>query len=275
MPLRLRRRRRLKEISEACATSAELHRAQRRETAKRVTELFRRCVSMREIARRTGVHRSTVRRTLNGNGLHERNPRKYERGTDPFEQLLRRRWKEGCHNAKQLTRELRREGFTGSYYMVRRRTAAWRSGEISAAPANPRRRRVSPKQAAWILMKPSSECSPFEDDFIHRLCEQNPALARLRRISNEFQDIITHNRPSELASWLKEACTSEIAVFAEGLKKEEPAIRAAVALKWSNGQTEGHVNRLKMLKRQMYGRANVNLLRIRLLSDRFLQQSAA
>jgi transposase len=124
-------------------------------------------------------------------------------------------------------------------------------------------------------MKPSSECSPFEDDFIHRLCERNPALARLRRVSNEFQDIITHNRSSELASWLKEACTSEIAVFAEGLKKEEPAIRAAVALKWSNGQTEGHVNRLKMLKRQMYGRANVDLLRIRLLSDRFLQQSAA
>ena len=58
-------------------------------------------------------------------------------------------------------------------------------------------------------------------------------------------------------------------------KKEESAIHAAVVLEWSNGQTEGHVNRLKMLKRQMYGRANLDLLRIRLLSDRFLDQIVA
>ena len=254
---------------------ADQHRAQRRETAKRVRELARRGASMREIARRTGVHRSTVRRILNGERLHERNPRKYERGTDPFEQLLRRRWKEGCHNARRLIGELRRERFTGSYYMVRRRVAAWRSGEKPMTRADPQRRRMSSKQAAWILMKSSDERSTFEQDFAHRLCKRNPALARMRRISNEFHDIITHNRSSELASWLKEACGSELAVFAEGLKKEESAIRAAAALKWSNGQTEGHVNRLKMLKRQMYGRANLDLLRIRLLSDRFLQQSAA
>ena len=135
MPLPVIRPRRLEEGPKASATSVPTY-IEHNDARLRNASRSRRVAahSMREIAWRTGVHRSTVRRILNGKGLHERNPRKYERGTDPFEQLLRRRWKEGCHNAKQLARELRREGFTGSYYMVRRRVAAWRSGEDPPLP---------------------------------------------------------------------------------------------------------------------------------------------
>ena len=96
----------------------------------------------------------------------------------------------------------------------------------------------------------------------------HPTLLKTRQLAQEFQRIVRDHNGSALDLWLKICETADIpefANFAAGLRQDYHAVRAGITLKWSNGQTEGQVNKLKMIKRQMYGRANLDLLRSRLL----------
>jgi transposase len=77
--------------------------------------------------------------------------------------------------------------------------------------------------------------------------------------------MLTDKHPNGLAAWLAEAADSELASFAAGLQRDHDAVQGAVVFPWSNGQVEGHVHRLKLLKRTMYGRAGFALLRKRVL----------
>ena len=100
------------------------------------------------------------------------------------------------------------------------------------------------------------------------LLRQHPSLARVNDLAQQFTDMIKGRQGEHLPVWLREATASdihELKTFAAGLQAHEPAIQAAMTYEWSNGTTEGHVNRLKLIKRQMYGRANFDLLRIRVL----------
>jgi transposase len=77
--------------------------------------------------------------------------------------------------------------------------------------------------------------------------------------------MIRQKAATELASWIDRARTSLVASFANGVNKDQAAVRAAIALHWSNGQTEGQITKLKLVKRQMYGRAKIDLLQARLI----------
>lgn len=92
-----------------------------------------------------------------------------------------------------------------------------------------------------------------------------PALAATRLLVDRFVAMGRNRTSSDLAAWLDEAATSEIASFSRGLAADHAAVVAALTEPWSNGQTEGQINRLKTLKRQMYGRANIELLKARLV----------
>lgn len=92
-----------------------------------------------------------------------------------------------------------------------------------------------------------------------------PALAEARTLIDRFQSIVRRKADADLDPWLRDAEPSLIASFARGITKDLAAVRAAVTEPWSNGQTEGHVHRLKLVKRQMYGRAKLDLLEARLL----------
>ena len=96
----------------------------------------------------------------------------------------------------------------------------------------------------------------------------HPVLSQAKQLAQDFQQIVRQRQSERLNSWLKACETAEIpelANFALGLRQDYRAVRAAVSSVWSNGQTEGQVNRLKLLKRQMYGRAEFDLLRLRFL----------
>jgi len=93
-----------------------------------------------------------------------------------------------------------------------------------------------------------------------------PALAKARRLADRFKDIIRNAREDLLEGWLNEADESALGAFARGLRRDQDAVAAALREPWSNGQTEGQINRLITLKRQMYGRANIDLLRARLIA---------
>ena len=92
------------------------------------------------------------------------------------------------------------------------------------------------------------------------------ALAATRLLVDRFVLMVRNGTAGVLAEWLHEAATSEIASFARGLAADQAAVAAAPTEPWSNGQTEGQINRLKTLKRQMYGRANIELLKARLVA---------
>ena len=107
-----------------------------------------------------------------------------------------------------------------------------------------------------------------ERDYLGRLCDQEPTIALAYDVAQEFADMARKGTGQRFDAWLTRATTSgisELDRFARGLTDDRAAVEAGLTLEWSNGQAEGQVNKLKLLKRSMYGRANFDLLRLRLL----------
>jgi transposase len=104
-------------------------------------------------------------------------------------------------------------------------------------------------------------------NIIQTIC-QNDIIKQVYQLAQQFRTIIQERMASALDAWLALCEASQVSslhTFAAGIRQDYAAIRAALETEWSNGQTEGQVNRLKLLKRQMYGRAKFDLLRLRVL----------
>jgi transposase len=261
--------------------STKYHERQQQRRARRlarfeqVRDLYQRGVSLRTIAHQLGMHRSTVRRFVRAETFPERASRPSYRRTDAWTECLRRRWEEGCHNAARLTEELRAQGFQGSYYMVLRRVAAWRSGSTTSLPQRPAsiKGRIPPRPSSrsvsWLLLKKEQDLHAEERTFLEEIGKHCPPLQDAATLAREFATMVHDQRPDDWLPWKTKACDSaapaELRSFAQSLETDEKAVLAALATEWSNGQVEGQVNRLKTIKRQMYGRANFDLLRQRVL----------
>jgi len=231
------------------------------------------------IARCTGLDRRTVDIWLAAGRFPERAPTAPRATcTDAFAEFLATRIAAGEVNAAQLTRELIARGYRGSYQAVRRAVARERvrhvpvSADASAgiAVSEPIRRvaPLSPRQAAWLLRRvddaPSS-LRPEEHAYVARLCDQCPALRAARLLATQFATLCRTRDANGLAVWLDAARGTELHGFVTGIERDRDAVLAALCFRWSTGQVEGHVQRLKVLKRGMYGRAKFDLLRTRVL----------
>lgn len=261
------------------ASPRELRRARRRERYQRVHELAGQGLSQRAISQATGLSRKTVRRFLRAREFPERATLSRNGKTTPFLAELRRLWNEGCHNARILTQKLTAQGYRGTYYAVRRRVARWRRDSLAAGAATPAVRPLadvpSANRTAWLLFLTPEELEPDERRLADAVHEQCPALHLAAQLAQEFAQLVKQRRGDDLAAWLQRAGADDVPVeirhFAHGLRAELPSIEAAIRLPWSNAQAEGQINRLKLVKRQMYGRANFDLLKLRFL----LGQTAA
>lgn len=253
-----------------------LRRARRLQRYAQVVELHRQGASIRAITRHLGMKRCTVRRFLRAGQFPERADRRSGSCIDPFEDFLRRRWEAGCHNAIQLTRELVDHGFRGSYDIVRRRVACWRRGgtQISSTGRSPFTaeasvRGFSPHRVSWLLLKEEKDLEPEEQTLLDALRQRCPEVKVAARLAKEFWDMVRQRRVQALDDWLARSrgpdAPREFAAFARSLNCDYAAVRAACSLPWSNGQVEGQVNRLKLIKRTMYGRGGFDLLRQRVL----------
>jgi transposase len=126
----------------------------------------------------------------------------------------------------------------------------------------------SPRELRWWLLPINAEQPAEQVRYVERLVTSCPAIATAQGLARRFTDIVRTRDAPALAPWLVDAAMSplpEFRDFAAGLRRDVAAVEAALTHAWSNGQTEGQVTKLKMLKRQMYGRASVPLLRQRLL----------
>jgi transposase len=239
---------------------------------QQVKMLHEQGLSQRAIARRTGLHRKTVRRYL----VHEEAPvralapQSTSTVTPHFAYLLRR-LTEGCDNCVRLHAELVTLGYKGSYASVRRAVAALGPAVSNGHSTNTRVvpvRPISARQAARLLVRIGDKLQADEMQMRDALCSSSPAVAAAHELAQWFYRIVRQRCPDELDPWLASANDSAIAElrnFAEGIVRDYSAVKAALTLHWSNGPVEGHVNKLKLLKRQMYGRAKLDLLQQRLI----------
>ena len=195
-----------------------------------------------------------------------------QRRLTPYEPYLRARWAEGCRNGKQLHREIVAHGFRGTRPLVATFVAQLRRAECAGTPGAPTTttgESLTPHTAAMLLLRRPERCSDTERAAIEQLRACHADIATTMTFTERFVAIVRERRGEELSPWLADAQGSgirEIGQFAIKVRQDEAAVRAGCTLRWSNGQTEGQVTRLKLLKRQMYGRAKFDLLRLRALA---------
>ena len=119
----------------------------------------------------------------------------------------------------------------------------------------------TPRRAARLLSEDRDTLRADDRWFVIALCERSPTIATAADLIARFGRMVKDKMPAAFDGWLRAAEASALASFAAGLRRDEAAVRAALSEPWSNGQTEGQVNRLKVVKREMYGRADFDLLR--------------
>lgn len=259
----------------------------RRYTA--VRELRAQGLSLRAIAAQLQLSRKTVRQFALAEQFPERASRRAVRSKlDPFIPYLEQQLAAGQDNAMQLWRELRdHHRYTGSRALVSRWVAQHRQlvrvPEVTTPPRRRRgrppapvptptpapQRRVSARQAAWLLVRRPEELEVDDQHLVERLCQQAPCLDTAYHLAQDFIHMVRERQAEGFETWLLRATASgiaEIQSFAAGLERDKAAVVAALSLPFSNGQVEGQVNRLKLIKRMAYGRAKFDLLRRRVLA---------
>ena len=164
-------------------------------------------------------------------------------------------------------------GFSGTVSAVQRFVQSWREKPGSRVNGrHPPPLSLTPRQGSWLLTNPEHPCVTDEQRHcLRRLTDRCPVIAMAQELALVFCRLIRQRRGDELAAWLEQVAQSEVAelkAFARTLEQDRKAVEAGLSLPWSNGQVEGQVNRLKFLKRQMYGRVSFDLLRARVLPSR-------
>lgn len=234
-----------------------------------------------QIARTLRISRTTVRKYLVADAFPERSRHSVPPSIlAPYQEYLNARWVGGVRSARGLWLEIQALGYPGSMRPVSR----WAQGrrtephpctrrdhlETCLAPpdATPRRGRLpSTRRLAWLLVRDSETLDEVETVVLTHV-RQDAEIAALHDLARSYTRMVRDKQPEALDRWLKASSTSGISAvvsFGEGLRRDYSAVRAALAEPWSSGQAEGQINRLKMLKRQMYGRAGFDLLRKRVL----------
>ncbi len=243
---------------------------------ERVVALHTKGAEIADIARAVGISRTTVYRYLRLGGPPERKQprprRRHHKVLDPYTAYLLRRWDEGCHAATRLWREIRGMGYRSSYANVVRFLAPLRL-PVGQRPSLYRERGTSdptptPRQVAMLFLQRPERLTVEQGALIVRLCEADGTIAAGFALTRDFATMMRERQGGRLDAWIADAIAADLPDlrrFALGLLPDKAAIQAGLTEQWSNGPTEGHINRLKTLKRQMYGRAKFDLLRQRLL----------
>lgn len=232
-------------------------------------------MSGQAIARTLGIHPHTVRRNLRLPTCPERarHPR-MPNLLDPYEPYLRARWAQGYHNALGLWREIVAQGFPGTSRNVSRFVTYLRQQEQQQEQSGldyldyRDRRGLTVREAVGLLLRRHDDLTREQRATRTAVCQVHTEIAQTAGLLSRFRQVFHDHDPHALATWLEAAEQSgvpEVRAFVTKLRQDLPAVEAAVTLPWSQGQVEGQVNRLKLLKRSMYGRAKFDLLKQRAL----------
>ena len=258
---------------------AEQRRAARLAQYERARELHAQGWPIRTIGRELGLNRNTVRSYIRATSFPERQPRvRRQPGVlDPYIPYLIERWNAGCRNGTALWKEIIEQGYTGKRvtvfsFITRLRKALGipaknrtiRDGTVAVPDARP----LTPRSAIWLVLQRPDQREDATIERIAKLREVHTELDAAITLTESFAALIRTRNPAALDPWLDQATASLLQPFhsfATSLRRDYNAVRAGVELEWSTGPVEGAINRLKMIKRTMFGRAGFPLLQRRVL----------
>jgi len=233
------------------------------------------------IAQQVGLGLRTVQRDLRRATFVGRKRRSDfgDSGLNPYKPYLLERWNAGCYTAMRLFRDLQQRGYAGRYGPVA--AYARRLRQAQGLPPGHRRPRqalprvvepsyqpLTPRRTTWLVLRRETKRTAVEAQQLTHLQAQSAAVAEAITLAQDFAALVRQRQAAQLDPWLQRATAStfeDLRRFAAGLRDDYEAVKAGVTLPWSTGPVEGHINRLKMLKRQMFGRARLDLLRRRFL----------
>lgn len=260
------------------AARVDPRRARRLARYEEVVALRQTGRSITAIGEAVGLSRPTVRKYLRAGSFPEWPARRTALGSGSgHATYLQQRWAEGCQDARRLWEELRARGFSGSPRMVQRAVSRWREGPAPrgraahrprATTARPALRPPSPRQATWLLLAPPTALSVEQRAMGAQLLAAAPEVATALEAVEEFRRLVRARDRAALDPWFGQAeasGTPELRAFAANLRRDQAALEAALTYAWSSGQVEGQVTKIKLVKRQMFGRAKLDLLRKRML----------
>ncbi len=258
---------------------------ERIERYHKIHDLFMKKVDAATIARQVGISRQSVYEYLKMDQPPERrSPRRTRKQLiEPYKDYLIKRWNEGCRSAQQMWREIKEQGYVGSDSSVSRFVAKIRSRKgkprsfqsveptletrVTKVEAE-QRRPPTALHVARLMTLTDEQRVDWQKTYLTRLCQADPVIAQTYDLVQDFTIMLRERQGGRLDGWLKrvqEQEGSELRSFAQGIQRDYDAVKAGLTLEWSNGQVEGQVHRLKLLKRQMYGRGSFQVLRKRVL----------
>ncbi len=262
------------------AEQRQQQRQHRRQTRyEQVHTLLEHGLSLRTIATELRLSRGTVRKYARAVTV----PTPQRRATrasslDPYKPYLIERWNAGVHVGTELLREIREQGYAGGRSIaldfiaaIRRQQGIapmQRRGVPVQAATDPTIRPLTPRELVWLVLQRPDQLDDAEQTRLLHARQSAPAVESAVALAQEFAVMVRERQPEHLEGWLERAEASghpTLSSFAGGIRRDYAAVEAGLTLPYSNGPVEGEINRLKFLKRQMYGRANFDLLRKRVL----------
>jgi len=263
--------------------------AERRARYEHVTTLFKQGVKNADIAAQTSMTERTVRRWLRQGDIPYSGPRKSRpRLIDPYKTYLLSRWHQGCHNGVQLESELRAKGYKGSGRALYRYLeslepvglSSYKRSSVSL-PSQTVPIQLNPlltltaQQATWLFFRKQEDLKEEEREHLRLLRQASPHVEMTYQLAAGFLRMVRERAGEQLDDWLAAVQASHLEAFTSfvaGVQHDKDAVLAGVTLPWSNGPLEGNVNRLKLIKRSMYGRAELDLLKLRVLHHSKMSQ---
>jgi transposase len=250
---------------------------QRQEICQQAKDLREKGWSIHAIAKHLNRERATIRKYLKVEGDWQRTPRPPGKSLlDPYRESILAQWEQGCRNGQHILRTIRTQGYKGSDTLLRAFVTDLRKQLPVKAPARMqacatiRTIAKTPREIRWLLAKHREDLTDEERADLDRLLQASEEVRAIRSLLHKFLNMVRQRKDERLRPWMEAALTSdipELKSFVAGIERDYDAVKAALRLPWSQGITEGKVNKLKTLKRVMYGKAGFALLRQRLLHD--------
>src|SRR5258707_1136566 len=236
-----------------------------------MTTLRAQGLTQSEVAKRMGMSERAVRTWLK-RGAAPTNERQFRRRSvfDPYAAYVLHRWQAGMHEAKQLYEEIQTQGFSGTVRIVQRFVQALRDDpeKITLPPATGADR-FSSKTATWLFIRGPKQLTMQKQAELELICQRSETARKTYHFTLPSISMLRLRRGQEFETWLSAVEASQIPElrrFAQGLLKDKSAVVAGLTLSYSNGPVESQVQKLKVVKRSMFGRAKLPLLRQRLLN---------
>lgn len=274
------------ELSNTEPSQKAINRTRRLEKYEQTHVLRQQGYAIKDIAHHLGIGERTVYTYLSAPTFPERQPTIRQRGSrlDAYKPYLQQQWSLGQQQTKALYEDIQQQGYPGSYGTLARFTHQLRLSYPSVKPApeslndlpgrgpapvrpTTAQKPLTARRTAWLILQHPETLTEEDKKLLERLTKQ-PELFEGITIAQAFIDLVRQRLPDGLDAWLKTALNSSVKAlrsFAKGLEEDYDAVKAGLTLEVSNGPVEGQNNRLKMLKRQMFGRAGLDLLAKRLI----------